>query len=295
MVTIRVHLRDKLRSLRAAERLLIVRMRAVTVNPPEGLSPAQYVPPVHHGEFHHPLLVEVYDAECPWSRDDDFFMAVIAEAAAPGRRVLDLGCGTGRLALGLAAAGYAVTGVDPAGPSLTAARRKPGAERVTWIEGTSSVLPPAAFDAAVMTSHVAQFFVADDEWQDVLTDLHRALVPGGVLTFDSRDPDARAWERWNPVDWRRGVTLASGETVDIWTEVTNVDEATCTVSFTHHYGFARSGDELVSTATLRFRSEQDIRRALSDTGFHVEHVFGGWDRQPVGHADGELLVVARRQ
>ncbi len=94
-------------------------------------------------------------------RDDDFFLCVAGET--PAARVLDLGCGTGRLALAMAAAGHAVTGVDPARASLDAARAKPGADEVTWIEGTSSVLPDAAFDVAVMTSHVAQFFGTDEE------------------------------------------------------------------------------------------------------------------------------------
>jgi len=115
---------------------------------------------MHHGEFRDPRVVALYDLAFPWSRDDDFFVAELA--AEPARDVLDLGCGTGRLAIALAARGYAVTGVDPAGPSLALARRKPGAEVVTWIEGSTEVLPPDAFDAALMTSHVAQFFVTDD-------------------------------------------------------------------------------------------------------------------------------------
>ncbi|MBT2365909.1 hypothetical protein J7E88_11475 [Streptomyces sp. ISL-10] len=48
----------------------------------------------------------------PWPGEDDFFLPVVAES--PGARVLDLGVGTGRLALGTAAAGHTVTGVDPA-------------------------------------------------------------------------------------------------------------------------------------------------------------------------------------
>ncbi len=242
---------------------------------------------MRHAEFTDPRLVEVYDATCPWSHDDDFFVSVV-EDAGPGRRALDLGCGTGRLALGFAARGHTVTGVDPARASLAAARAKPGAERVTWIEGTSAVLPDRAFDVAVMTSHVAQFFVADTEWAAVLADLHRALVTGGRLAFDARDPADRGWERW-PDQWDRTVVLPGGGTVAQSVEVTRVDDDV--VSHTIRYRFD-DGSELASDATLRFRSEDDLRRSLADAGFAVEAVFGGWGREPVGAGDGELLVVA---
>lgn len=242
---------------------------------------------MRHGEFRHPRLVAVYDAECPWSRDDDYFLAVVGET--PAARVLDLGCGTGRLTLALAAAGHRVTGVDPAAPSLAAARAKPGAERVTWIEGTSAVLPRRAFDVAVMTSHVAQYFVDDTGWADALADLRRALTPGGRLVFDARDPADRRWERWNPVDSRRRIT-ADGSVVRAWTEVTAVADGA--VSFVHHYLFP-DGAELLSSATLRFRTEQELRGSLRAAGFTVERIHGGWRGEPVGQGDGEFLVLAR--
>ncbi|MEP6624223.1 MAG: class I SAM-dependent methyltransferase [Acidimicrobiia bacterium] len=230
----------------------------------------------------------MYDAMCPWARDDDFFACVVAESGA-AVRVLDLGCGTGRLALGLTAAGHTVTGIDPARASLDAARAKPGAERVTWIEGTSPNASAGAFDVAVMTSHVAQFFLTDDEWMTTLHDLRRALVDGGRLSFDTRDPAARAWERW-PIDWNRGVNLADGRVVRLAVEVTNVDGDV--VSHDICYEFPE-GDVLVSSATLRFRSEPALRTCLDNAGFAVEHIFGGWDRDAIGHADGEFLVVAQ--
>ena len=46
--------------------------------------------------------------------------------------------------------------------------------------------------------------------------------------------------------------------------------------------------------TLRFRTEDELRTSLAAAGFVVEHVFGGWDREPVGAGDGEFLVIARR-
>ena len=242
---------------------------------------------MHHGEFRDERLVEVYDAECPWSQDDDFFVAVVGET--PAAQVLDLGCGTGRLALGLAQAGHQVTGVDPAGPSLDAARRKPGADRVTWVEGASPLLPDGAFDVVVMTSHVAQLFLTDDAWRDVLADLHRSLVPGGRLAFDTRDPDARTWERWNPDDTRRRTVLSKHEVVEAWMEVTA--RSGDVVSLQHHYRFS-DGTTATATIDLRFRTEQEVRASLQAAGFTVDAVYGGWQRQPVGEGHGELLVVA---
>jgi SAM-dependent methyltransferase len=244
---------------------------------------------VRHGEFRHPRLVEVYDAQFASSPEDDFFQSIVGET--PGARVVDLGCGTGRLALRLAAAGHRVTGVDPAGASLDAARAKPGADCVTWVEGASPTLPEAAFDVALMTSHVAQFLVADEAWHGTLGDLRRALVPGGRLVFDTRDPGARGWERWNPRDSRRTVTLAGGTAVDVWSEVTAVEDDTVRVEM--HYVFD-DGDELVGTAAMRFRPEDEVRAAVSAAGFEVTQVYGGRHREPVGCGDGELVVLARR-
>ncbi len=231
-----------------------------------------------HAEFNDSRLVPIYDAQFGWSRDDDFFLSVVSEMAAA--RVLDLGCGTGRLALGM----------DPARASLQAARAKPGASHVTWIEGTSRALPDRSFDVVVMTSHVAQFFVSDNEWRLTLADLKRALVPGGRLAFDTRDPLARGWDRWNPAESRRRVTLPDGRVVTVWTEVTAVRDGA--VSYAIHYAFPE-GEELLSTATLRFRPEAEVRSALREAGFTVEQIYGGWHREPVGAGDGELLVIAR--
>jgi SAM-dependent methyltransferase len=243
---------------------------------------------VRQAEFNDPRLVVVYDAAFGWARDDDIFLSMAGEFGPA--RVLDLGCGTGRLTLAMAAAGHTVTGVDPARASLDAARRKPGAATVTWIEGNSAVLSEQSFGIAVMTSHVAQFLVTDEEWDRTLADIRRALVPGGRLVFDTRDPLNRAWDRWNPVDSRRRVALPDGGDVEMWTEVTAVRDGL--VDFTIHYRFS-DDTELASTATLRFRAEAKVRTSLQALGFAVEAVYGGWGREPVGQGDGELLVVAK--
>ena len=221
-------------------------------------------------EYDHPSIAAAYDAENAWGRDDDFFLALAGEL--PGSRVLDLGCGTGRLTVALAAAGHSVTGIDPAHAMLAVARTKAGADQVDWIEGTAAAAPASAFDVVLMTSHVAQVFVDDAEWSETLHHVARALLPGGRLVFDSRDPAARAWENW--------------------TGVTSVGEGT--VSFTSTNELP-DGSVLAVDSILRFRTEAELRASLDSTGFAVDAVYGGWNREPVGAGDGELIVGASRR
>lgn len=78
-----------------------------------------------------------------------------------GLAVADIGCGTGRHALALAAAGADVTAVDFSAGMLAAAKAKPGAERVKWIEHDLAgrlPLESGAFDrvvCALVFDHIA--------------------------------------------------------------------------------------------------------------------------------------------
>ncbi|WP_088987709.1 hypothetical protein [Micromonospora chokoriensis] len=60
----------------------------------------------------------------------------------------------------------------------------------------------------------------------------------------------------------------------------------------HHYHFA-DGERSVSSATLRFRTEAELRASLTRADFAVDRVYGGWRQEPVGHGDGEFVVLAR--
>ncbi|GAA4829585.1 class I SAM-dependent methyltransferase [Luteimicrobium xylanilyticum] len=242
----------------------------------------------------------LYDAQNVWAADDDFFLALVG--GREGSRVLDLGCGTGRLTLALAAEGHRVTGIDPDDGAVAAARRKPGADAVVWVVGTSEQIPPGAgFDTALMTSHVAQAITDEGMWHGTLDDLHAALVPGGLLAFDSRDPAVRAWERWTPERSRGRAALPDGTSFEGWHEVMRVEETgpdggptdTWLVHLAEH-ALLPDGTHAVDAGELVFRSEARLRADLAAAGFVVEQVHGGWERQPVGEGVGELVVLARR-
>jgi hypothetical protein len=182
-----------------------------------------------------------------------------------------------------------VTGVDPAPAMVDIARHRPYGDRVHWIDGDASRLGTPDADLAIMTGHVAQFFLTDESWHATLIDLRAALRAGGRLAFESRNPGAREWEGWTrEAGWSADDPTAGR--VHIWSEVHDVRDGI--VSYANHYDFAVTGEELVSPTGLRFRTEEELTRSLADAGFAVERVYGDWDRRPAGPTTPELIVVA---
>ena len=86
--------------------------------------------------FDDPLLASVYDDLDPWAASDEFYLGLAREI---GGAVLDLGCGTGRLACRIAAEGLEVVGADPAGGMLGVARARPPSPEtgLAWVSPES--------------------------------------------------------------------------------------------------------------------------------------------------------------
>lgn len=232
--------------------------------------------------FADPRLAALYDVLDDDRSDLDVYEALVAELGA--RRVVDVGCGTGSLAVRLAASGLEVVGVDPASASLEVARAKQHADRVTWIDGDATALPPdEQADLALMTGNVAQVFVADDDWHATLGAVGRTLRPGGWLVLETRRPEVRDWEHWEvpPTE----VVLPTGQTVTVSRTVT--EAALPLVTF---LSSTRVDGELVpSSSTLRFRELSEIEADLAAHGLRVEEVRDAPDRP-----GKELVVLARR-
>lgn len=247
-----------------------------------------------------PRVAVVYDVECSGRWDHDYYGALAARLGA--RRVTDLGCGTGTFAIELATRGHQVTGLEPARAMLDHARSKPGADAVTWVHAYADALPDASADLVVMEAHVAQYFTTDEDWSEVLHHVHRHLAPGGHLAFESRNPGARAWERWTPEATRTTYPHPDGGEFTSWSEPEQVVQPAGEVGgqprgpvVTHRgHTVLPDGTHLAYPETLRFRTRAELEDSLAAAGFEVLEIAGAWDGSPATATSPEHIVLARR-
>jgi SAM-dependent methyltransferase len=233
-----------------------------------------------------PRLVAIYDALETGRGDLEHYVAMVGEFGA--RQVLVGGCGSGELACWLARIGVEVVGVDPAEASLEVARGKEFADRVRWIHGDATTLPPLQVDLAVMTGNVAQVFLTDAVWSATLDGIHAALKPEGRFVFETRDPARRQWEEWTREPTHQVQPVPSGGTVEFWSELVDVELPY--VTFRGTYVFSSDGAVLTSESTLRFRERDEVEGSLATAGFVVDDV-----REAPDRPGKEWVFVARRQ
>ncbi len=133
-----------------------------------------------------------YDLEYgDYDLDLDFFAAAAAEAAPQSggaARVVELACGSGRVALALAAAGHLCTGVDAAPAMLRLAQTHAAARdlRVWLVQARMEALPPdlGLFDLALCALNSFAYLPTQADQIAALSGVRRLLVPGGRLLLD---------------------------------------------------------------------------------------------------------------
>ncbi|WP_010523885.1 class I SAM-dependent methyltransferase [Nesterenkonia sp. F] len=283
---------------------------------------AVVAPLPEHAWTEDPDYVRVYDVENAGGWDHDFYAELIGElvgvpvddgarSGGPGAaddgddprtpHVADIGCGTGVLGLRLAAAGIRVTGVDPSAAMIAAAEARTAGsdldELVTWHHGFADRLPTASVDVVLMEGHVAQYFLERSAWDEVLAHAHRALVPGGALTFESRNPEGLELDVWDEEHTRETQEHPDGGTFDSWIELVSVVGEQDDGPLVTHRGHMvlPDGRHVTTEETLRFRPLEVLRGSLEQAGFVIEQLWGDWDREELDADSPEIIVLARKR
>jgi SAM-dependent methyltransferase len=234
-------------------------------------------------------IARLYD---PWSRsvveDVAFYVAEARKAAGraggpPRTAVVELGVGTGRIAVPVAEAGVDLIGVDTSRGMLDVCRSRAEAagvaDRLDLRIGDFRHPPVTERVPLVMCPFRAYLHLSDDgERLSALEAGRELLVPGGLLAFDVFAPSPEDVEethgRWierEPDIWERARWDEEGRrlTLDV------------------------RGDGIETTLTLAWISAAEWQGLLERAGFRIEACYGWFDRSP--YAGGEDSIwLARR-
>jgi SAM-dependent methyltransferase len=139
-----------------------------------------------------PEWAEAWDLFIPRSRtvrETDFLVWTFDEfAKIPVHRILDAGCGTGRVALELARRGYHVTGIDPYVSMLRVAKRnarKAGFD-VRFAQGSlESPRLRARYDAVYSILDPFNYLLTERSLSNALSKILKLIRPGGVLIINT--------------------------------------------------------------------------------------------------------------
>ncbi|MFC8224838.1 class I SAM-dependent DNA methyltransferase [Streptomyces sp. NPDC057287] len=248
---------------------------------------------------------ELYEARFPdplrlagrWAED-------LLRRYGAGPEVLDLGCGTGRDAARLQAAGRRVTAADLSGTMLAHAREHhPGP---TYVQADLSRfdLGHCVFDAVVCLDSSLLYCHTNEQLDGFLRSCRRALAPGGLLVAEMRNgayflgrdepPAAPAVSRFT----RHGTTYRS-------TTVLRLDRAAQLLRRTRVWTADDSSPPVEEHSAWRLLLPQELRHFLTVHGFDVLALYDGpgprtepaWHpgAEPGSAADGDRLhLIARK-
>jgi SAM-dependent methyltransferase len=264
-----------------------------------------------HGWDEYAAFYDWENARTVGRRDVAFWRGLAARARG---RVLELGCGTGRVLVPIARDGVRIVGVDRSAPMLDRAQAKlarPGRARSRLrarAEHASSTSPAAlvrgdirdlpwaggSFGLVMAPYGILQSLVREHDLRRTLAAVHRVLRPGGLFGIDLV-PDV---PRWSEYERRltlrgtgpRGLPIQLVETVrqDPKRRLTTFDQ-----EFIEGRGRARTSRRF----SLSFRTVglPALRRRLEKAGFRVDAVLGDYDGAAWDDRADTWVVLARRE
>lgn len=231
-------------------------------------------------------------------RDVDFYVSLARETGGP---VLELGCGTGRVLLAVAAAGIECTGLDLSAEMLGALRRKlePAglARPPRLVVGRMQAfdLPGERFGLVCSAFRPFQHLYTVEDQLGCLACVRRHLRPGGLFAFDVFTPrlDLIAVDQVPEEEDMR--FQQDGEEVVRFTSV--VRDRALQVQRVHMRYERRRGGEVVgselSTFHMRWFHRYELEHLMVRAGFDDVEIYGDFDRSPVGAETPAFVVVGR--
>lgn len=258
------------------------------------------------GETAAQALARLYDLDLAEEPGDlELYLALAARTGGP---VLELASGSGRVAVPVAAAGHAVTGVD-LDPAMLARARAAAeaagsdvASRLSLVEGDArSIRLPGAgeFQLGLIALNSIFLMAGRPDQEAALVTLAAHLAPGGLAVLDAWLPDAEDLARYDGrlvLEWVR----EDPSTGRIVTKTGSAiyEPAGGLVRLTTLFEEGRPGEaprRWVRVDRLRLAGADELVAMAVAAGFEVETLAGDYELGPLVPGSERLLLLARRR
>ncbi len=203
---------------------------------------------------------------------------------AGGGPVLELGIGTGRVALPLAQRGFEVHGVDASEAMVARLRAKPGGEDIPVTIGDFGEVPvPGRFSLVFVTA--ATFFELQRQDTQVrcFANVARVLRPGGLFVLDGPVPDTGRHGDQSALRVIRGRT---GQLVVRFVEVDRAEQR-----YVSHYAILGGEGGRVLSVPLRYALPPELDLMATMAGLRLRERTAGWRGQPFTSTSDEHVSV----
>lgn len=253
------------------------------------------------------FYAQTYDATVSdWEGEIDFYQSYVDAAAAKGNSILEIACGTGRVAIRLAKGGANVVGLDFSQPMLDIAREKSqGMANIKWVEQDMRTFDlDESFGLTIIPGHAFQNLVLAEEQVSCLKTIARHLNPGGKLIVHldhqnvewlgdlarQKDPEFEEGEKFLHPQTGRPI-----QTSYAWSYEPSTQTAILQTVWKELDGDGNVTDRW-ETGPIRlhclFRFEMEHLLAL--TGYEVEALYGNFHREPLDDESGSMIWVAKK-
>ncbi len=249
------------------------------------------------------MIASLYGAEfSPAEMDDPDAAFLLLFASRTGGPVLDLGCGAGRFLVPLAAAGYAVTGVDTSAAMLAEARAvvmESGQEARVSLRcddfRSLSTLGDERYALAYCAQNTFLHMPDTAAQRDALRAIAAHLRPGGLLVLDLIHPNPELLGAYyGAITHEATFESAEGHRVDrfvsaFYRAATQIVEATWFYDLTAP---DHTLQRIVVPFSMRLIGRYEIELLLEGAGFTVEGIYADTDLTPMDDGTDRMLVVA---
>lgn len=266
---------------------------------------------------------ELYDQENERYQED---LNLLKEwAQQQGSPIIEIGCGTGRVTIPLAEAGFELIGVDLSKEMIAKAQEKSAAkgvvDRIRWeVQDVTRLNLGVQSPFLFMTGHTFQHFLSNQAQDECFQAINCHLSKDGILIFNTRFPSKEELIQPETEEYWYSYSDAKGRKVDVYTSAaydpilqlqhyTTIrrlslsSEANLSneAKLSHQSNLSSedklTGDqqEVITRITLRYVYPQEMARLLQSHGFEILDVYESWDKKPLTPACYSMIYVCRKR